>query len=92
VAQFLPEACITANHPYKLALNDFLCSQCKSKQPYIGVTTFADDADGNTQKGINLYICDNFAKQLYSKSNDTIAAKIDLESPTTVFDSCGYLS
>ena len=62
LAQFLPEVCLSQNHPYKLLLNDFLCSQCRAQQPYIGVTNWPDDKDGNKQRGVNLYICESMAK------------------------------
>ena len=67
----MPAACFQKdNDPYKETLKEFMCSVCKAQQPYITETnkTFTDTFDATKDRAVTLFLCEDFAKKLFSRS------------------------
>jgi hypothetical protein len=81
IAQFLPKECLSSLDSYSEILKPLLCAPCtpQSNQP-----TYLQKAGAVT----TLYVCDYYAKQIYSPGINP--AQADLSKPTSAFDFCGF--
>jgi hypothetical protein len=88
----MPAACYEKdNDPYMSTLKDFMCSVCQANQPWVTETnkTFTGTFDATKDRSVTLYLCEDFAKKLFSRSERDYK-QADLSKPPTAFDKCGY--
>ena len=85
----MPEACFKKqDDPFKASLKSFMCSVCEPNPSYIVEKQPSDPAGSRT---VTLYLCEDFAVKLFTRSNDKYSSFSDLTKPPQAFDDCGYL-
>jgi hypothetical protein len=66
-----------------------MCSVCKANPNYLNQTLPAPNT--NEKRSVTLYLCEDFAKKLFTRNLPLYKDMDDLDKPPRAFDDCGYI-